>query len=111
MNTRLAGTWGAVLVLGLGLAAGAQADVDGPQLYKENCIKCHGEKGQATTWRGILFFARNFTSPKWQAKMTDEKILEEINEGPRIMPAFEDKLTLEERQALVKVVRDFGKVE
>lgn len=81
---------------------------DGPALYKEHCVKCHSESGKADNFRGYLYFARNFSKAKWQAHMSDADILEEINDGPRIMPAFKNKLTEEEKQALIKVLRGFG---
>lgn len=80
---------------------------DGPALYKQHCAKCHGESGHADNWRGYLYFARNFTKPSWQAGMSDADILEEINAGPRIMPSYKDKLSEEEKQALIEVIRGF----
>ncbi|HEX6592296.1 MAG TPA: cytochrome c [Moraxellaceae bacterium] len=97
--------YGALL---LALTAGTAVAADGPALYKEHCAKCHGATGQADNWRGYLYFARNFNSAKWQTRMSDEDILEEINEGPRIMPAFKDSLTAEEKQALIQVIRGFA---
>jgi mono/diheme cytochrome c family protein len=82
---------------------------DGPALYKQHCMKCHAETGAADSFRGYLYFARNFTNQKWQASHTDEQILNQINRGPGlVMPAFKNILTEEERLALVKVVRGFG---
>ena len=87
--------------------ADADADVDGQALYKEHCAKCHGSDGLATTWRGYLFFARDFVDADWQQRQTDARILRRINDGPGIMPAFEKSLTLAEREALVQGVRSF----
>jgi mono/diheme cytochrome c family protein len=98
----------AALLMALILVSTGSVAADGPALYKDNCAKCHGDTGHADNWRGHLFFARNFTSPKWQAKMSDADILEEINEGPRIMPAFKDKLSEAEKQALIRVLRGFS---
>ncbi len=86
----------------------AFAAIDGPALYKEHCAKCHAETGQADNWRGYLYFARNFTSPDWQRKMADADILEEINDGPRIMPSYRDTLNAEQKAALIRVIRGFG---
>lgn len=83
--------------------------VDGTALYSEYCAKCHGDKGGADSFRGYLYFARNFTRPAWQADRSDAEILDAIDRGPRIMPAFRKTLTQEERQALVKTVRSFGR--
>lgn len=98
---------GVVLACGV-LAAMPAMAADGPALYKENCAKCHGDTGHADNFRGYLYFARNFTSAKWQAANSDADIMKQINRGPRIMPSFEKSLTLEERQALVQVIRGFA---
>ncbi len=82
--------------------------VDGPALYQKNCAKCHGSTGKADNWRGYLSFARNFSSAKWQQNNSDADILEEIDAGPRIMPAFKDKLSAEEKAALIQVIRSFS---
>lgn len=101
---------GIKILAGLFLLAGSThcLAADGAALYKEHCAKCHGDTGHADNWRGYLYFARNFTSLKWQAKMSDADILEEINEGPRIMPAFKETLNEEEKQALIKLIRGFA---
>lgn len=78
-------------------------------LYQDNCAKCHGESGEADNWRGYLYFARNFKNKDWQARMTDADILDKINKGPRIMPAFDTKLTNEQKSALLRVIREFGR--
>lgn len=102
------GTRATALLLALFASPVATAATDGQALYKEHCAKCHGDAGHADNWRGYLYFARNFTSPKWQAKMSDADILEEINEGPRIMPAFKETLNEDEKKALVRVIRSFA---
>lgn len=90
------------------LVCGSAVAADGPALYKQHCAKCHGDSGQADSWRGYLYFARDFNSRRWQAANDDADIREAIEQGPRIMPAFRNKLTEEERMALLKVVRGFG---
>lgn len=97
----------AALLLSLPVSAPAAAP-DGPALYRQHCARCHGDSGHADTWRGYLYFARNFSDPGWQAKRSDEFILRRISEGPGLMPAFADKLTAAERQALLPVVRGFS---
>ncbi|MGH8492557.1 MAG: c-type cytochrome [Moraxellaceae bacterium] len=98
------------LALAMALLAGSAVAVaaDGPALYKEHCAKCHGDTGHADNWRGNLYFARNFTKPAWQSKMSDADILEEIDDGPRIMPSFKDSLSADEKQALIHVIRGFS---
>lgn len=96
--------WLSVIMLVCGSAVAA----DGPALYKQHCAKCHGDTGQADSWRGYLYFARNFNKERWQAANDDAEILEAIESGPRIMPSFRKTLTQEERKALLQVVRSFG---
>lgn len=89
-------------------AVAADAVVDGPAVYKEHCAKCHGDTGKADSWRGYLVFAQDFSKASFQNGRSDDDILNKINRGPRIMPAYEKTLTLAERQALVQVIRDFA---
>jgi mono/diheme cytochrome c family protein len=105
-------TWQFLMTAGLmsaALASPAQAAVEAYTLYQDKCAKCHGETGQANNWRGYLFFARNFKNKDWQERMSDARILEEINQGPRIMPSFEKTLTEDEKAALIRVIRQFGR--
>jgi mono/diheme cytochrome c family protein len=94
------------------LVGTAHADgIDGQALYKDNCSKCHGDNGMAHTTRGYIYFARNFTSAKWQASRSDEDIYNTISNGPgwwSVMPVFKKTLSEDERRALVKVVRGFA---
>lgn len=95
----------------LALAGTVLAD-DGKTLYQDHCRKCHGADGNARTARGYLYFARDFTRPAWQTQRSDEELFRIISEGPdgwSTMPAYRKRLSDEERRALVKVVRDFGK--
>lgn len=94
-----------LLVMGMG---SAQA-VEGYKLYQETCAKCHGESGHADNFRGYLYFARNFNSKEWQQKMSDADILKRINQGPRIMPSYEKSLSDEQKAALIRVIREFGR--
>ena len=87
----------------------AQAAVEGYKLYQDTCAKCHGESGRADNFRGYLYFARNFKSAAWQQKTSDARILERINQGPRIMPSYEKSLSDEQKAALVRVIRELGR--
>ncbi len=61
-----------------------------------NCFKCHN--GDATgSMRG--------PSLDVTAEMSDDDILEYINEGEGIMPAFADKLTSDEKAQIVSWLR------
>lgn len=98
--------WSRLLVASLMLFASlAQAEGEGETLYRQHCARCHGDDGQARTWRGYLFFAKNLSKASWQARESDEDILDAIRNGPRAMPAFADKLNESEQRTLVHYVR------
>lgn len=79
------------------------------RLYQEHCSKCHGESGAADSWRGYFFFARSFRTAEWQASRTDAEIIAKINKGPRNMPSYQESLSAEQKAALVRVIRSFGR--
>ncbi|HZR08418.1 MAG TPA: cytochrome c [Myxococcales bacterium] len=80
------------------------------QIWEERCIACHGEDGKAQTKKGRELKAKDFTRPRWQKHTTDEEIVSAITNGipKKKMPAFKDKLSAEEIQALVPYLRAFG---
>jgi len=63
---------------------------------KADCYRCHNGDAQ-----GSLF------GPELQATsdFTDAQIVEEIDEGPGIMPSFRDALTAEEKALIVDWLR------
>ena len=85
------------------------ADIDAKKLYMTHCKTCHGTDGKPTDL-GVGLEARDFTDAAWQAKVTDEQIIKQINDGtPEKMMPFKEKLTPDEVKALIPVVRSFGK--
>ncbi len=90
-----------VLVMALGLQAADQPD--GAAIYKQKCSMCHGAEGKGFA----AIKTPDFTDPKWQAGTTDKQIVEIIKNGKKdtAMPAFGDKLTEEEIQALLSYIR------
>ncbi len=91
-----------------------RAEIDAASLFKTHCIPCHGEDGKGTDLgkqlaamaEGIEF--PDFTNPEWQAKKTDERMIDQIKNGsPDRMFPFKDKLSEEEIKALVAYVRGF----
>ena len=85
-------------------------DIDGQDLYTRHCVLCHGEDGTGKTDLGSGLGARDFNDKEFQAEITDEQILEQIANGTeeKMFP-FKDKLSPEEMQALVPIIRAFGK--
>lgn len=99
----------AVLTLTALVGTAQAAPIEPYTLYQEHCSKCHGESGAADSWRGYVFFARSFRSAEWQASRTDAQIIAKINQGPRTMPSYQDSLSAEQKAALVRVIRGFGR--
>jgi mono/diheme cytochrome c family protein len=82
--------------------------VDAPGLFTENCVICHGHNGRARTFHGWLLGAQNFTDARWQTNTSDAEIIRAIQTGPKLMPAFQKKLSIAEIEALAAYVRTFN---
>lgn len=86
-------------------------------LYKEHCIKCHGEegKGDGPTMKKQKGKAIDWTDKAEMAKLADQDLFEIIWQGgkgvgkSKIMPGYKTKLTEEEAKALVPFSRSFAK--
>jgi mono/diheme cytochrome c family protein len=85
--------------------------IDAQGLFIENCATCHGKNGRAHNFHGLIVGAQNFTSLEWQVATTDKEIVNAIQTGPGVMPAFEKKLSASEIDALVKYLRTFRPTE
>lgn len=96
---------GLLASIGLFAPLPALAEVDGPALYQQHCAKCHGDDGRADNLRGRAFFAQDLSDADWQEHTSDAQILAAIRNGARMMSGYASKLSLEQQQALVQVVR------
>jgi len=85
--------------------------VDARGLFAETCVTCHGQNGRAHTFRRGLVGAQNFANLEWQVATTDDQIVNAIKAGPGLMPAFANKLSPSEIEALAKYVRAFRTTE
>jgi len=85
-----------------GAAPETTAVAAGKAIFQANCIACHGANG-----KGIGKGKPDFTDAEWQAKESDEELLEVIANGHEKMPAFGDKLTEEQRKEVLAYVRTF----
>jgi mono/diheme cytochrome c family protein len=83
----------------------------GEQLFSENCVLCHGEKGlgDGPGAKTIKVKPANFTDSKLQASETDGALFWKMSNGRGPMPAWKDVLTDEERWKLVDYIRKLGK--
>ncbi|HXF09412.1 MAG TPA: cytochrome c [Desulfuromonadaceae bacterium] len=82
--------------------------VDARGIFAESCATCHGADGRAKTFHGRLVRAQNLSDSKWQQTTSDTEIVHAIKTGPGAMPAFENKLSQAEIEALVGYIRNFN---
>ena len=91
------------------LPNGSYKDADASALFVKNCATCHGNDGQAKTFKAKLNHARNLTDSAWQANVSDERLFNSIMNGRGHMPAWGKKLTEGEINSLVAYVRQLKK--
>ena len=79
-------------------------------VFEKRCVFCHALDGSGSTKKGKQLKAPDFRSDKWQKHTRDDEILDAIENGvpKRKMPAFKDKLTEAEINALVPYVRSLA---
>jgi len=88
-------------VLALGLAASARAE-DAKALFVQKCGACHGPDGKGETPMGKKMGAKDLSAEK--AGVAD--IAKDIESGkPPKMPAFKDRLSADQIQALAKFIQ------
>lgn len=72
-------------------------------IFKANCITCHGEDGAGTAI-GNRLHVKNLYSKEVQAKSSDD-LAHVIGAGKDNMPAFKDRLSEDQVQDLVEYIR------
>lgn len=77
-------------------------------LFNYHCARCHGSDGRAFMAPGEVGFARNFTDRRWQAEVSDKRLINSVTRGRGGMPAFKGTLSRKQIKALVAYVRRFG---
>src|SRR6267378_1440372 len=94
------------LALAAAEGEGRQTNADAPTLYSKHCATCHGKDGRAKTTKSkFKYHARDLTDAEWQARVSDERIFNSINNGRGKMPDFEKKLSESQINALVGYIR------
>jgi mono/diheme cytochrome c family protein len=86
--------------------------ITGKDLYTEHCKSCHGTKGKGdgTKAEKIEILCGDFTSPDY-AKASDGEAYWKTTEGRKPMPSFKEKLSDNERWAVIYYVRSLGKAK
>lgn len=82
----------AVFCLAAAIATPAFAQGTGADIYKANCLMCHGADGLATTPIAKPLNVSSFKSPE-VLKSTDAQLAVVVKSGKNKMPAFGSKLT------------------
>ena len=87
-----------------GLAAAAK-------LFKDNCVMCHGEKGQGDgeSAKTLNRKPANFTDKAMMSAETDGALFWKMSQGRAPMPSWEDVFSETQRWQLVNYVRQFAK--
>ena len=102
---------GAIALFSLARPAAAEPDAKIQRTWKAKCASCHGADGKAATEMGKKLEIPDMTTPAWQKKVSDEVMKKSINEGLKRegkaegMDGFKDKLTAEQVDGLVALVR------
>jgi mono/diheme cytochrome c family protein len=84
---------------------------DAEQLFTDNCVLCHGEKGvgDGPGAKTIKIKPANFTDAKMMAMETDGSLFWKMSNGRGPMPSWKDTLSDKERWELVGYIRKLTK--
>ena len=79
----------------------------GRVVYAQNCMVCHGERGQGAPLASGLIPARDFTTPRARAELTRERMLTAVFNGRpnTAMAAFANRLPASDIEAVVDYIR------
>lgn len=79
----------------------------GRSVYAQNCMVCHGERGQGAPGNAGLIPARDFTTPQARVELTRERMLSAVTHGRAntAMAAFAGRLPAPDIEAVVDFVR------
>ena len=96
------------ILAGPSMAADVQAN------WTKHCVKYHGKDGKGGTKMGRQSGVKDYTDPKVQAEMKDDKALKTVKEGimekgKEKMKPYAGDLSDEEIKALIAYMRTFKK--
>ena len=92
------------------VAPSPEALAEGKQLYGQHCENCHGERGDGKGEKAaeLSTAPTDFTDVQKMAGVSDGELYWQITKGRKPMPAFEDKLTDQQRWESVDFLRTFA---
>ena len=96
------------------VALAEDGKADGKALFEGKCAICHGKDGAGKTKMGEKAGIKDLTDPKYQATLSDEKMLKSLKEGIKDgektkMKAYDKILGEEELKAVIAYVRTLAK--
>jgi cytochrome c6 len=102
------------LIIAIAMATASLSAADLKSNWETHCMKCHGADGKGNTKMGRQSGVKDYTDPKVQAEMNDEKALKIIKEGivekgKKKMDPYAEKLSEQEMKELIAHMRSFGK--
>ncbi len=79
----------------------------GRSLYAQNCMVCHGDRGQGASGAAGLIPPRDFTTPQARVELTRERMINSVTRGRAntAMAAFAGRLPAQDIEAVVDYVR------
>lgn len=85
----------------------------GMHLYKKYCMVCHGESGRGDGFNAFNLDPRprNFTDARYMNSLSNERLLETVNQGGRgvnkspLMPSWGYRLSKSEMEYVITYVR------
>jgi cytochrome c oxidase cbb3-type subunit III len=97
-----------ILAVSLSFASfsfGAASSRAASHLFEANCSQCHGPEG-----KGKPGHTPNFTSARWQARHSNQRIVAAITNGVKgtMMPPWKGKLTTTQIRSLARFIRSLN---
>ena len=89
-------------------AAQAGKAEEGQELFKKNCVTCHGPDGSGSTAVGKAVGAKDLRAAE-ALKMSDAEISTQIEKGKGNMPPFGETLDKAKINDLIAYIRELGK--
>ena len=84
------------------ISTSAETLQQGYEIYRSNCNACHGEDG-----RSMILGAQNFSDHRFLANQTPSDLYVAVTQGIDSMPAYQARLSQEERWAVLDYIRTF----
>jgi cytochrome c553 len=99
----------------LALSAGLARAADSKEIWEKSCASCHGKDGRGDTRMGKKLEVKDYTDPKVQDELKDDKATKTIKEGLKDdagkvrMKPYADALSDDDIKGLIAYIRAFKK--